>query len=61
MVDRNLSRCIEDQSARDQEGKIVHTVVVGSVGNGIGAGAWVTPTVVNGAGPITTDGDVDDD
>ena len=63
MVDRNLGRCIDNQSARDQvrqKGGTVHTVVVGSVGNGVGTGAREATIVVNRTGPITTDGGVDD-
>jgi len=36
-------------------------IIVGSVGDGVGAGSRETTVVVSSAGPITTDGDVDDD
>jgi len=47
-------------SAYQAEGRKVHTIVVGSVGNGVGTGAREATIVVSRTGPITADGGVDD-
>jgi len=37
------------------------TIVVGGVRNGVGTGSSKVTVVVDSTGPVTTDGDVDDD
>jgi len=52
-----FSSLLVDREVVDLDSSLV---VVGSVGDGVGTGAWEATVVVNRTGPITTDGDVDD-
>ena len=60
MVDLDPGLCAERQRYQaERKGTKVLTVVVGSISNGVSAGAGVPGVAVSRAGPVTTDGDVE--